>query len=149
MSPSSLLGAADAGDQSAILALNHLQGRIPSAWTITAPTVARCAVEFWQWADAHIVRSPIELPVPADSLPLDEPLDRRVTIGLAKIGIAPKQAWAEAFWKSCPEFRSAAIGEWLHRHQLAPWPERKPPLHRPACLCEPLRGQCRRSVSCD
>jgi hypothetical protein len=67
------------------------------------------------------------LPVPADSLPLDEPLDRRVTIGLAKIGIAPKQAWAEAFWKSCPEFRSAAIGEWLHRHQLAPWPERKPP----------------------
>jgi hypothetical protein len=96
MSPSSLLGAADAGDQSAILALNHLQGRIPSAWTITAPTVARCAVEFWQWADAHIVRSPIELPVPADSLPLDEPLDRRVTIGLAKIGIALKQAWAEA-----------------------------------------------------
>jgi DNA-binding MarR family transcriptional regulator len=35
--------------------------------------------------------------VPADSLPLDEPLDRRVTIGLAKIGIALKQqAWAEA-----------------------------------------------------
>jgi DNA-binding MarR family transcriptional regulator len=35
--------------------------------------------------------------VPADLLPLDEPLDRRVTIGLAKIGIALKQqAWAEA-----------------------------------------------------
>ena len=35
--------------------------------------------------------------MPADSLPLDEPLDRRVTIGLAKIGIALKQqAWAEA-----------------------------------------------------
>jgi DNA-binding MarR family transcriptional regulator len=35
--------------------------------------------------------------VPADSLPLDEPLDRRVTTGLAKIGIALRQqAWAEA-----------------------------------------------------
>jgi DNA-binding MarR family transcriptional regulator len=35
--------------------------------------------------------------VPADSLPPDEPLDRRVTIGLAKIGLALKQqAWAEA-----------------------------------------------------
>jgi DNA-binding MarR family transcriptional regulator len=35
--------------------------------------------------------------MPADSLPLDEPLDRRVTTGLAKIGIALKQqAWAEA-----------------------------------------------------
>ena len=32
-----------------------------------------------------------------DQLPPDEPLDRRVTIGLAKIGIALKQqAWAEA-----------------------------------------------------
>jgi hypothetical protein len=40
-----LLGVADAGDQSAILTLNHLQGRIPSVWTVTAPTVAWCAVE--------------------------------------------------------------------------------------------------------
>ena len=33
----------------------------------------------------------------ADPLPPDEPLDRRVTVGLAKIGIALKQqAWAEA-----------------------------------------------------
>src|SRR5215218_7558740 len=32
-----------------------------------------------------------------DALPPDEPLDRRVTVGLAKIGIALKQqAWAEA-----------------------------------------------------
>ena len=32
-----------------------------------------------------------------DLLPPDEPLDRRVTTGLAKIGIALKQqAWAEA-----------------------------------------------------
>ena len=35
--------------------------------------------------------------MPADSLPPDEPIDRRVTIGLVKIGIALKQqAWAEA-----------------------------------------------------
>ena len=34
---------------------------------------------------------------PEDSLPPDQPLDKRVTIGLAKIGIALKQqAWAEA-----------------------------------------------------
>jgi hypothetical protein len=31
---------ADAGDQSAVLALNHLQGRIPIVWTITALTAA-------------------------------------------------------------------------------------------------------------
>jgi hypothetical protein len=35
-----LVGVADAGDQSAVLALNHLQGRIPIVWTITAFTVA-------------------------------------------------------------------------------------------------------------
>jgi hypothetical protein len=35
-----LVGVADAGDQSAVLALNHLQGRIPIVWTITALTVA-------------------------------------------------------------------------------------------------------------
>ncbi len=35
-----LLGVADAGDQSAVLALHHLQGRIPIVWTITALTVA-------------------------------------------------------------------------------------------------------------
>ena len=34
---------------------------------------------------------------PEDSLPPDQPLDKRVTVGLAKIGIALKQqAWAEA-----------------------------------------------------
>ena len=35
-----LVGVADAGDQSAVLALNHLQGRIPIVWTITALTAA-------------------------------------------------------------------------------------------------------------
>jgi hypothetical protein len=35
-----LVGVADTGDQSAVLALNHLQGRIPIVWTITALTVA-------------------------------------------------------------------------------------------------------------
>jgi DNA-binding MarR family transcriptional regulator len=37
------------------------------------------------------------MPVADDPLPPDEPLDKRVTIGLAKIGMALKQqAWAEA-----------------------------------------------------
>jgi hypothetical protein len=35
-----LVGVADAGDQSAVLALNQLQGWIPIVWTITALTVA-------------------------------------------------------------------------------------------------------------
>ena len=35
-----LVGVAEAGDQSAVLALNHLQGRIPIVWTLTALTVA-------------------------------------------------------------------------------------------------------------
>ena len=35
-----LVGVADAGDQSAVLALHHLQGRIPIVWTIAALTVA-------------------------------------------------------------------------------------------------------------
>jgi hypothetical protein len=35
-----LVGVADAGDQSAVLILNHLQGRIPIVWTITALTAA-------------------------------------------------------------------------------------------------------------
>jgi hypothetical protein len=35
-----LVGVVDAGDQSAVLALNHLQGRIPIVWTISALTVA-------------------------------------------------------------------------------------------------------------
>ena len=35
-----LVRVADAGDQSAVLALNQLQGRIPIVWTITALTVA-------------------------------------------------------------------------------------------------------------
>jgi hypothetical protein len=35
-----LVRVADAGDQSAVLALNQLQGRIPIVWTITALTAA-------------------------------------------------------------------------------------------------------------
>jgi hypothetical protein len=35
-----LVGVADAGDQSAVLALNHLQGRMSIVWTITALTAA-------------------------------------------------------------------------------------------------------------
>jgi len=35
-----LIGVADAGDQSAVLALNHLQGRIPIVWTTAALSAA-------------------------------------------------------------------------------------------------------------
>lgn len=34
---------------------------------------------------------------------------------------------SRSFWRSCPELRSAAIGQWLLRHGLAPWPRGAPP----------------------
>lgn len=34
---------------------------------------------------------------------------------------------SKSFWRSCPELRSAAIGRWLLRSQLAPWPRGFPP----------------------
>ncbi|HEX4661712.1 MAG TPA: hypothetical protein VH307_30325 [Streptosporangiaceae bacterium] len=34
---------------------------------------------------------------------------------------------SKSFWRSCPELRSAAIGRWLLRHHLAPWPRGLPP----------------------
>ena len=35
---------------------------------------------------------------------------------------------SESFWRSCTELRSAAIGHWLLRSGLAPWPSGKPPV---------------------
>jgi hypothetical protein len=32
-----------------------------------------------------------------------------------------------SFWATCTELRSAAIGGWLIRHHLAPWPPGVPP----------------------
>jgi hypothetical protein len=29
----------------------------------------------------------------------------------------------DSFWRKCPELKSAAIGRWLRKHQLAPWPK--------------------------
>jgi hypothetical protein len=34
---------------------------------------------------------------------------------------------SESFWRSCSELRSAEIGRWLRRHNLAPWPNGRPP----------------------
>lgn len=34
---------------------------------------------------------------------------------------------SKSFWRSCPELRSAAIGRWLLRNHLAPWPRGLPP----------------------
>jgi hypothetical protein len=34
---------------------------------------------------------------------------------------------SSSFWRSCPELRSAAIGQWLLRNALAPWPRGAPP----------------------
>ena len=32
-----------------------------------------------------------------------------------------------SFWKNCPEFRSAMVGEWLAERGLLPWPTGRPP----------------------
>jgi len=32
-----------------------------------------------------------------------------------------------SFWRTCNELRSTAIGQWLLRYGLAPWPHRHPP----------------------
>jgi hypothetical protein len=37
-------------------------------------------------------------------------------------------ALSESFWRSCSELRSADIGRWLLRHDLAPWPRGRPPV---------------------
>ena len=34
---------------------------------------------------------------------------------------------SKSFWRSCPELRSAAIGRWLKRNDMAPWPPGAPP----------------------
>ena len=34
---------------------------------------------------------------------------------------------SESFWRTCSELRSAEIGRWLRRHNLAPWPRGRPP----------------------
>lgn len=39
----------------------------------------------------------------------------------AKVGITP------TFWSSCPELRSAAIGDWLRARKIAPWRTGRPP----------------------
>ncbi len=31
------------------------------------------------------------------------------------------------FWNKCPELRSSAIGDWMRRKGLVPWPKGKPP----------------------
>lgn len=33
----------------------------------------------------------------------------------------------DAFWKTCPELRSARIGKWMLAAGLAPWPPGTPP----------------------
>lgn len=35
---------------------------------------------------------------------------------------------SESFWRSCPELRSAEVGRWLRRNDLAPWPQGRPPI---------------------
>ena len=45
---------------------------------------------------------------------------------------------SKSFWRSCPELRSAAIGRWLLRHRLAPWPHG----HPPAVLLRHVVGNC-------
>ena len=40
------------------------------------------------------------------------------------------------FWTTCPEIRGAAIGRWLERNGLLPWPLGRPP----QVILTPLEG---------
>jgi len=33
----------------------------------------------------------------------------------------------KTFWTTCPELRSPAIGAWMRKNGLVPWPEGRPP----------------------
>src|SRR6266851_1543754 len=39
-------------------------------------------------------------------------------------------AVSASFWRDCTELRSSAIGRWLIRERLAPWPRGEPPALR-------------------
>ncbi len=85
----------------------------------------------------------------------DQQFDRRwsevlLDLGDEAMAVVPLSA---SFWDRCSELRSAAIGQWLLGHQLAPWPTGQPPrfilrhvgenrfeLRQPPQ--RPARGQC-------
>ena len=54
-----------------------------------------------------------------------DPQWREVLVDLGE-GESVPVSLSEPFWRSCPELRSAAIGRWLFRDGLAPWPRGKP-----------------------
>jgi hypothetical protein len=43
-------------------------------------------------------------------------------------GVNTTVTLSDSFWSECSELRSAAIGRWLLREGLAPWPPRQPPV---------------------
>lgn len=43
---------------------------------------------------------------------------------------------SQSFWRSCSELRSASIGRWLLKSDLAPWPKGEPP----TCNLSPVGG---------
>jgi len=49
-----------------------------------------------------------------------------IVIDLGEQGATEVQL-SESFWSRCTELRSAAVGRWLLRRHLAPWPHGEPP----------------------
>jgi hypothetical protein len=56
-----------------------------------------------------------------------------IELGTDEVVVVPL---SDSFWRECTELRSAALGRWLLRHGLAPWPVGAPPRLR----IEPLSG---------
>lgn len=61
---------------------------------------------------------------------------RFVTIDLPDGTESRPDVDGKAFWNTCPELRSAAIGRWMLKEGLAPWPSGSPPRLRLTLVSE-------------
>lgn len=81
------------------------------------------------WSNGQPLPSGAGYGVRVSSHDRDRYFDRRWSHVLVNLGDAEPVAvpLSTAFWDRCVELRSASIGRWLLRHQLAPWPKGQPP----------------------
>lgn len=52
---------------------------------------------------------------------------RGVEVELPGLTVRPYCRITPAFWKNCPELRSAVIGRWMTQRNEMPWPSGSPP----------------------
>ena len=52
---------------------------------------------------------------------------RHVQVELPGHAMQPRCPITPAFWRKCPQLRSAEIGRWMEKRGDMPWPHRMPP----------------------